>query len=149
MGKVLFKRSIRKRSCMAVEVRWDNDDKTIILMMLVGRWTWDELEDGVLLSNDMIESSPYHVHFILDRQGGHWTPGNLLANIRRIVDLFVPNEGYTVIVMDNPIVKEMLHLFGTLNGGTGFRYRYMNTLEEARAFLAQQPPKLRGVDSSS
>jgi hypothetical protein len=132
---------------MGIHVQWDDDAKTTILMKIVGRWEWQEMQDAVFICNKMIESVPHHVHFILDRQGGLWTPGNLLANARKIINTFTPNDGYRVIVGENPLVKEMFHAFEMLNGGAGFRYRYVSTMAEARDFLSRQPPRLKSPNS--
>lgn len=128
---------------MGIHVQWDDDAKTIILMKIVGRWEWQEMQDTVFVCNQMIEAVPHHVHFILDRQGGLWTPGNLLSNARKIISTFTPNEGYRIIVGENPLVREMFHTFEMLNGGAGFRYRYVASIEEAREFLSRQPLKLK------
>jgi len=102
---------------MGIEVRWDNKAKTIILMTLGGHWGWQDLQEAVFVCNQMIESVPHHVHFILDRQGGHWTPGNLLSNVGKIISTFTPNDGYRVIVTENPLIKQLFYLFTMLNGG--------------------------------
>jgi hypothetical protein len=134
---------LESKRVMGVHVQWDDDAKTTILMKIVGRWEWQDIQDAVLICNEMIESVPYHVHFILDRQGGLWTPGNLLTNVRKIINTFTPNDGYRVIVGENPLVREMFHAFEMLNGGAGFRYRYVSSMAEARDFLSRQPPRLK------
>ena len=53
------------------------------------------------------------------------------------------DAGYRVIVGENPLVREMFRTFEMLNGGAGFRYRYVSSMEEARDFLSRQPPRLR------
>jgi len=134
---------------MGIRVQWDNRQQTIILMTFEGRWVWRELQEAVLVCNEMIESVPHHVHFILDRHGGLWTPGNLLVNMRKIIDLFTPNDGYRMIVGDNPLIKEMLSLYSRINADSGFRYRYANSVNEARTFLGNQPIVSRNADSFS
>ncbi|MEO8612206.1 MAG: hypothetical protein ABI690_30205 [Chloroflexota bacterium] len=128
---------------MGVQVVWDNPEKTIILMTVAGHWEWEAFKAVVNLCNEMIESVPYHVHFILDRQGGHWTPGNFSEHTGDIISMFTPNDGYRVIVGENPLTKERFYNYGTLNGGTGFKFRYMNSVEDARAFLGGQPVTLK------
>ena len=134
---------------MGIGVTWDNEANTIILMTFEGRWTWDELQEAVNLCNGMVESVPHHVHYILDRKGAHYTPGNLLENMRKIINLFTPNEGLRMIVGENPLIKEAILLFTKLNKGQMFPYRHADTVEEARAYLEKQPVKLKSVDSSS
>jgi hypothetical protein len=128
---------------MGVQVQWDNPEKTIILMNIAGHWEWDEVREAVTVCNEMIESVPYHVHFILNRQGGHWTPGNFNENTGDIISMFTPNDGFRVIVQENPLTKARFYNYSTLNGGAGFKFRYMNTIEEAREFLAKQPMTLK------
>jgi hypothetical protein len=133
---------------MGISVIWDNDAKTVILMTFEGRWTWEELTEAVVICNGMVESVSHHVHYILDRKGAHYTPGNLLGNMKRIVNLFTPNEGLRIIVGENLLIKEALSLFASLNGGAGFPYRHADTVEEARAYLSRQTVKPRLVDLS-
>lgn len=131
---------------MSMTAEWDNTEKTIILMTISGRWTWDELRACVMQCNAMIESVAHHVHFICDMGAGTWIPGGMLANMRSILQLFTPNDGYRVIVVDNPLIKDMLYVFSAFNGGLGFRYRYAKTVDEARKFLNGLPLRKRDQD---
>jgi hypothetical protein len=123
---------------MSVEVKWDNADKTVIQMMFEGRWQWDDVRVAVLELNQMIESVDHQaVHLIANRGAAHWTPGNYVANAQAILELYHPRVGYRVAVVRNPLAREMFYVFSAMVGGVTFSYRFVNTLEEAREFLAR------------
>ena len=123
---------------MSVEVQWDNDDKTIIQMIYEGRWQWDDVRSAVMEVNRMIDSvDPQIVHVISNRGSASWTPGNYATNLQEIISLFHHRAGYRVLIVKNPVAREMFYIFSGMAGGMPFPYRFVNTLEEAREFLAR------------
>ena len=121
---------------MSVEVQWDNDDKTIIHMIYEGRWQWDDVRAAIMEMNQMIDSVHHpFVHIISDRGAAHWTPGNYANNMQEIMQLFHPRAGYRVLIVKNPVAREMFYVFSAMVGGIPYAYRFVNTLEEAREFL--------------
>jgi hypothetical protein len=123
---------------MGVEVQWDNDEMTIIQMTFEGRWQWGDVRMAVGQVNRLIETVDHPaVHLISNRGAAHWTPGHYASNVQEIIDLYHPRVGYRVGVVRNPVAREMFYIFSGMVGGMSFPYRFVNTLEEAREFLAR------------
>lgn len=128
---------------MPVETAWDDREKTTIRMTISGKWTWDELRESVIKANIMIESVEHDVHFMCVLGSANWIPGNALTNLRDIIGMFTPNDGYRMIVTENLILKDLVFALSAMSGGLGFRYRFATTLEEAREYLANHPARPR------
>ena len=123
---------------MGVAVQWDNDEKTVIQIIFEGHWQWDDVRKAVGEVNRMIDSVEHPVvHLIANRGAATWTPGNYAKNVKEIIDLYHPRLGYRVGVVRNPIARQMFYIYAGLVGGVDFEYRFVNTLEEAREFLAR------------
>ncbi|MEO8612205.1 MAG: hypothetical protein ABI690_30200 [Chloroflexota bacterium] len=123
---------------MGVKVQWDNSDKTIIQMIYEGRWQWDDVRAAVVELNQMIDSVDNNVvHVISNRGSASWTPGNYATNLQEIIQLLHPRAGYRVFIVKNPVAREMFYIFSGMTGGIPFPYRFVNTLDEAREFLAR------------
>jgi hypothetical protein len=128
---------------MPVESEWDDTEKTAIRLTISGKWTWDELRECVIQCNAMIESVEHHVHFICIMGSANWIPGNALSNLRNIIGMFAHSDGYRMIVTENLILKDLVFGLSAMSGGLGFRYRFVTTLADARAYLANHPPRPR------
>lgn len=92
---------------MGIQVRWDNDEKTVICYSFEGRWTWDELHDAIAESRRLLDAVDYKVNTIADMRQSTILPPSLLSNARAIMSGSHPNEGFTVVVGSNKLVQIM------------------------------------------
>ena len=74
---------------MPVTVEWDNPEKTIMRMSMIGRWTWDEAYEAQVKGDQMIYevsiSFTENKEETRDAKAREIGEGNLSEGIRRAV----------------------------------------------------------------
>jgi hypothetical protein len=126
---------------MPVTAQWDNDDKTIIRFDVSGRWTWAEYRAANAEIRKMVDGLSYIVHFIvnpLDDQSRGYLPPGALQHIRSVYGSVSPNVGMTAVIGASPYYHALYAIGRKIYPQIAVRYRFANSLEEARALLSQE-----------
>ncbi len=130
---------------MAVRVEWDNKEKTVIRYSLEGQWTWDELLEAVATSNAMLDAAGHKIHFIHDASNSKGIPNGALSQLKRFIGKEHPNTGHSVIVGGRGSAIMLARgLLGMVDRvyKKDWAFMFADTLEEARAMLAQLPQQV-------
>ncbi len=137
---------------MSVMYAWDNREKTTLCYRLEGRWTWDELYQGLEESRKLWSSVNHKVDIIVDMTGSStFPPGNILGHFRNVSIYYSSTKiGNTAIVGANDFFRMALELFYKVY----IRPRQqpldysilVKDMDTARAILAE---RRKGANSSS
>ncbi|HEX2905228.1 MAG TPA: hypothetical protein VHO69_00100 [Phototrophicaceae bacterium] len=125
---------------MPVTIEWDNDDKTIVRMEMIGNWTWDEAYAGADQGYAMLDAVPYEVGTIIDFSKGAHLPSNAISHARAMIKRRHPRTGLTVFVGTNAVFRSLWNIFSQVY--TLFAHKqnsvFAANLAEARAILHKQ-----------
>jgi hypothetical protein len=128
---------------MPVTNVWDNDEKTVIRMEVVGRWTWDEMYQGSQDGYIMLETVDNIVDAIIDFSQSAGIPPNALTHARNMMGRQHPRTGVTVFIGVNAMFMSLWRAFTRVH--TLFLkeqdFTFAASLDEARALLVQRKGK--------
>jgi hypothetical protein len=124
---------------MKIEVRWDNEAKTIILLTFQPGWAWPDLHRAVEVADQLIVSVPHRVHLIIDIRQAGGLPRDFMTAAG---DLFAqgearPNEGKKIVVGAGRLMRAayggFLKVYGSRLNGRAFLFA--ESLPEARMMV--------------
>jgi hypothetical protein len=126
---------------MSISIGWDNAEQTIIYVKLENDWTWDEVYTNIEQMGKYIESVTHSVDIIYDTQLAGPIPGhNALQHLKQISGLSHPRVRAVVVVGLSPFSRALLstfnQIYGTLFPNVLFKYNAVNSLYDARTYLA-------------
>ena len=123
---------------MAIVTRWDNKQKTIVLLEFESEWSWAELEAAVQAADSLIGSVEHYVDLIIDLEGTS-IPKDILTAAKTLLDAGEarPNEGARVVVGANGTLKTIYQAFQkTFNSAVdGREILFAPNLSDARAII--------------
>jgi hypothetical protein len=96
---------------MTVEVRWDNEDKSIIRWTFPRQWTWDEFYSALQGSRAMVRLQSHTVDVIVDMTSSELFPRNLLTQGQVTLQTTSLNIGIIVVVGWNPLLRTAFNSF--------------------------------------
>ncbi len=123
---------------MAMNVMWDNPEKTTILYTIHGRWTWDELYQTLDQGRDLMDTVSHDkVDFIVDMTDCKLLPDNALSHFARMSSKPHPKSGRMVMAGATSFIRALLNVMGKYQG-TGAQAQTVlavQTVAEAREVL--------------
>jgi hypothetical protein len=122
---------------MPVTIEWDNAEKTLVRMEMIGDWTWDEARAGAERGYAMLDSVDYEVGVIIDYSQGAGLPAHALSNARSMIQRRHPRTGLTVFVGANAVFMALWNVFSKVYVLFARKQNsvFANSVEEARAIL--------------
>ncbi len=123
---------------MGVSTQWDNEEKTVIRYVYEGKWTWDEYYPEHQKAREMTKSVEHTVHVLVDVRNGALLPKGALTHSRSALTNKPENEGITIIVGANLFIQVMANAVRRIYPEPFKQYRFVSTIEEAYALLAEQ-----------
>lgn len=127
---------------MPFVVVWDNEDHTVIRTETHGYWTWDEYHRALDAALDMMTSVEHTVDIINVRLPGSVTPsGNPLPHLMRASRIYPAHHRMTINVGSNTIGRSLTKVFLRLFPQFSKRLMIADSLEEARALIAELDAK--------
>lgn len=121
---------------MPVEFAWDNDEKTVVRVVTVMPWNWNDFHKAMRRASFLLDTVHHDVDLLIDLRQSVKLPAGALGHIRSLGAAIHPNnpDRAVIIGLDKSIA-------GPLGGDTysdGTRLlRFVETDEEARAILEQ------------
>lgn len=133
---------------MAIELYWDNDERTIMLCEFRDPWTWDDLFGMLNKVKKVTDNSPVTVGAILDVSQGFKLPGGALfspATFEKAKQIFKMGEGGSgpvVVVGASPFIKTVYNAAKTIDKNALNHFSFVQTVDQARTLLNEQLPQL-------
>jgi len=119
---------------MAVNVRWLDDTKTIIVLEYIGAWTWSELFQARATAAEMRGSWDGKLPSIQDLTNGQLLPKDIFSNAHRVTAT-MPENSLIVLVGTNALARAVLETLRRLDRGGQQHYRIAATVDEAAALI--------------
>lgn len=127
---------------MPIIIEWDNPEKTIVRMTMMGIWTWDDAYHGADKGYAMLESVDYEVGIIIDLTQSHHIPDHAITNAQAMIKRRHPRTGLTVFVRASTFFTSMWNIFNRVYAALARKQNsvFANSLDEAREILAKMYP---------
>jgi hypothetical protein len=126
---------------MPINVRWDNEQQSILRVTYIGHWTADEQLDALDAAHAMLDSVAHQVAVIIDLSGTRTVPKNLFAilpDIARSAYFTHPNTGCAMLVGANQLIITFSEIMVKAFPYSGERLCYARTMEDAYATLSSR-----------
>ncbi len=123
---------------MAINTRWDNRDKTTILLEFETEWSFGDLEAAIQRIDDFIGTVPHPVDVLVDLEGT-----KIPKDVMNMAKLLLSNgdaranEGRRIVVGANNAIRQGYHLIHKMfsNQLKSREILFADDLSTARAIL--------------
>lgn len=124
---------------MPVNMRWDNDEKTIYVAEYIGRWTWEELFASMRTAEREMDSLDHACDIIHDWSQSRGFPPNAMANAKGLIPRMHPNTRLHVHVGASSFFMSMWRVFVRIYEPISQKKRFLfaDTMDEARQQLLE------------
>jgi hypothetical protein len=129
---------------MGIELYWNNDEQTVMLVEIQGAWTWDDMYDALHKVKKVSDKSPVVLGAILDLTRGATFPGGTpfnattLGHGKRVLKMGEGGSGPIAVVGAAPFFRKVFSVFLSMDREKLGHIRFVDTLAEAEAFMAAQ-----------
>lgn len=130
---------------MGIQVTWDDEAQTRLLVAMRGSWTWEEMyasADEVKAITDA--AAPRVIAAIIDLSEGLSFPGGTifskttLEHAKKMLQMGQDGTGPIAVVGASPLIKMAFNTLYSLDPKTLQGVRFAPTVAEARALLAAE-----------
>ena len=124
---------------MAIDVEWDNAEKTIMRWDFKGHWTPAEWHAAANRSVELRSTAMDipRVTAILNLEQGGPVPMNILPHARVAMEM-LDERDYVIITHGSGFVRSMVNVFRHLNPTLGEKILVTETVEDARTIIQSQ-----------
>jgi len=124
---------------MAIEVVWDNPEKTILRQKFLGKWTGQEYYASLDEISTMLKEVDHRVHWIGDMSTSVGIPSlNLLAASGRVVKMVEHQFATVTVVKAHNYFQSLVNVVRRMSPSLAERVYFVNTLDEAYHLLAKR-----------
>lgn len=127
---------------MAIDVRWLNDEQTIVVLDFSGRWTWEELYTAYQQVGGMVSGKPGTIHAIMNRAQDEfrsYAPPNAIVHSVSLIRKLPKNLGVGVIVdSGSPGLRALYDAIARLYPPFGRKLAVVATFDDAVAYIANK-----------
>jgi hypothetical protein len=120
---------------MGVEVRWDDDEQTLLRIDVTGRWKWDDVYKALEGIKPLIMSVSHTVNLISVMHQSSHLPGNPLFHLNNFVRNAPPNLGMMIIVGASQYAAPFRPIAQKLYPNVLRKVEFAATVEEAKELL--------------
>jgi hypothetical protein len=120
-------------------IKWDNEEKTVVLQQYTDHATKDDLYEMAAESARMLSTCEHTVHLIIDERTMAFSLNS--ADMAYLEKRVPPNQGVVVLVVhpENMHYKDVIQGVGTRVAPHAFDNQFkVTSLEEARALLQEK-----------
>ncbi len=125
---------------MKFQLRWGNDEKTIIVIDMQSGWDWQDFYAIHPAYKVMLDSVEHEVHLIyLPQAGAVALPPNAIYHMRQLMQTTTHvREGLNILVGHLPVLASILKIMKNMYGVRHLvdKYHLVPDLETAYAVLA-------------
>lgn len=122
---------------MAIQVQWDNPEKTVIYYTFEGRWTFKDFNGVYQEVFAMLDTVNHPVHAIVDLSKSPFFPTDTLSEMRRLTFEQHRNGGITVIITQNHMAHAMYNFLRSVYRRFSEVFHLVNSQEAAYQVLEQ------------
>jgi len=125
---------------MGIVTRWDNSDKTAILLEFESEWSWENLQAALERADALLISVDHQVDIIIDMEGSN-VPKDFINAVRRLLHAngneARSNEGNRIVVGASSAMRTVYTTVQKTFKGTfqGRELLFAADLDDARAIL--------------
>ncbi len=132
---------------MAVEINWDDDQRTIVRMKLIGRWGWEDAYEGSKQGYDLLDSVDHVVNVIIDMRQSTGLPLLAMTHARNMIAKRHPRTGMTVFLGVNSLFLTLWKAFAKSYPQVSHsnEFTFARSDEEARRILSAPPDAIHPV----
>ncbi|MGB1288294.1 MAG: hypothetical protein ACPG7F_17295, partial [Aggregatilineales bacterium] len=103
---------------MSIDVTWDTDAKTVLMVSYEKPWTWDEFNQAIDDVQMLLDSVNHPVHMIFDIRGAGFPPQGAMQRFRRTTQINHPNVDLLIYIAPSMLAR----FIGTINTILGTVY---------------------------
>jgi hypothetical protein len=122
---------------MGINVNWDNEEKTILCHTYDHGWTTEDLYNAVDENRRLLLGLNHEVDLIVDMSVSGTPPAGVLTAYQYAERQVPPNQGIVVMVEPGAVMQPFNRIIDNLAPTISKNRTVVNTLEEAREFIAQ------------
>ncbi len=123
---------------MAIQVIWDNTERTVLRYDFDVSWTWQELYDAVDIANRMMDSVPHGVGSIFNIQRGTTVPNHLLTHTKNLMTRRHPRSVVIAAIIQGIYLRSLLHVVTMVSGEVAELFIPVASLDEARSTIQER-----------
>ncbi len=130
---------------MGINICWEDEDKSIILMTYERPWTWNDFYAAYAEMDVMLQDVTSAVYIVIDIRKGGFPPSGASYHFKRVTQNRHPHVMKVVFVGLPLVIRSFLSVVSTAyRGKEKFEtslFMFAGTVEEAKAVLARQRMK--------
>lgn len=119
---------------MIVEIRWEDEARTLIRHTYSGVWDWDDFYTTLEQRPDDLRIGG-GVPLIIDVRGIPSFPSDMILHLREAAKMAESTDDLIVVIANSSTLATLFHLFVRVYNRIGRRLRLVNSEEEAYALL--------------
>ncbi len=129
---------------MGIELYWNNDEETVMLVDVDGAWTWDDMYAVLNKVKKVTDKSPIVLGAILDLTNGARFPGGspftskTLDHGQRVLKMGEGGTGPIAVVGAGGFFRTVFKALLAMDPDKLAHIRFVDTMAEAEAFMAEQ-----------
>ncbi|MGB1287827.1 MAG: hypothetical protein ACPG7F_14910 [Aggregatilineales bacterium] len=122
---------------MCIEVSWYNENKTVLIHDISGKWTITDIRHAAVVAWDMMRSVSHQVDVIIDVRNGNRLPSGFMVHGKHIATTRPDNAGVIVIVGANTLMKSLYDVYSRSYGRAtpDFRVYFTDDLPSAENII--------------
>jgi hypothetical protein len=123
---------------MGIELRWEDERKTIIRWIFSGNFTWEDYEEGDRKLHEMIGDIDHTFTTIFDLSQMTAMPQYPVSQYPRLIRDVPAGQEYLIIISLNRLVQSLGRIFTRVYR---MNIQFVRSLEEALAVIAERRKK--------
>jgi hypothetical protein len=128
---------------MSIEINWLDDSHTIIAVHFIGEWNLQSYQTIVDASAQMMQTVANPVHLIHDFSQSHSAPRDLLAGIHYANKRLSSNQGISVLVNANSVIKAYILMAKHTGLPAAMRVYHAHSQEEALQVIQKKAQRIQ------
>lgn len=127
-------------SAETYKIGWYDEEETILVMEVNGRWAWADAVNAILRMNEIVQQHSGTVYTVFHFTGPFFIPQpGSIGSLRQLLALDNPNEPLIVLVNASMFITKLISVVSRAYGmerSLG-KYHFTKTFPEALALIEQ------------
>lgn len=129
---------------MSIELYWDNDERTVLLLEIDGAWTWDEMDAMLAKIKKVTDAATFEMGAIIDVSAGVTFPGGSMftptafEHAKQMLRMGEGGTGPVVIVGANSLIRTVYNAMVQLDPQKMGSVQFAQTQDQARSMLSER-----------